>query len=160
MIRDRAGSADKQSTAFRQETPHPLTLPCQDWTVAIPPSTSVTGLPSITSGSCRFFGAVADGRVYTGCNIEHSVYSLTMCAERVAIFKAVSEGARGFVKIAVVADYDRVTPPCGCCRQSLWEFAGPGTKIILANLVGQIRLCDIEDLLPLPFDASFLEETR
>jgi len=104
--------------------------------------------------------ATADGRVYTGCNIEHSVYSLTMCAERVAIFKAVSEGARGFVKIAVVADYDRVTPPCGCCRQSLWEFAGPGTKIVLANLAGEIRLCDIEDLLPLPFDASFLEDGR
>src|SRR5919205_20910 len=74
----------------------------------------------------------ADGRVYTGCNIEHSVYSLTMCAERVAIFKAVSEGARGFLKIAIVADSESVTPPCGCCRQSLWEFAGPGTKIILA----------------------------
>src|ERR1043165_8374276 len=70
----------------------------------------------------------SDGRVYTGCNIEQPVYSLTMCAERVAIFKAVSEGAREFVKIAVVADFETVTPPCGCCRQSLWEFAGPGTK--------------------------------
>lgn len=104
--------------------------------------------------------ATADGRVYTGCNIEHAVYSLTMCAERVAIFKAVSEGARGFVKIAVVADYDSVTPPCGCCRQSLWEFAGPGTKIILANLAGAVRRIDIEELLPLPFDASFLEDVR
>jgi len=104
--------------------------------------------------------STADGHIYTGCNIEHSVYSLTMCAERVAIFKAVSEGARSFVKIAVVADYERVTPPCGCCRQSLWEFAGPGTKIILANLAGEIRRLDIEDLLPLPFDASFLEDVR
>jgi cytidine deaminase len=104
--------------------------------------------------------ATADGRVYTGCNIEHSVYSLTMCAERVAIFKAVSEGARGFIKIAVVADYDRVTPPCGCCRQSLWEFSGPGTKIILANLAGAVRWLDLEELLPLPFDASFLEDVR
>jgi cytidine deaminase len=102
----------------------------------------------------------ADGRVYTGCNIEHSVYSLTMCAERVAIFKAVSEGARGFVKIAVVADHERLTPPCGCCRQSLWEFAGPGTKVILANLVNEVRRFDLEDLLPLPFDASFLEDVR
>lgn len=102
----------------------------------------------------------ADGRVYTGCNIEHSVYSLTMCAERVAIFKAVSEGARGFLKIAVVADSASLTPPCGCCRQSLWEFAGPGMKIILANLAGKIRICEIEELLPLPFDASFLEDVR
>ena len=100
----------------------------------------------------------ADGQVYTGCNIEHAVYSLTMCAERVAIFKAVSEGARDFVRIAVVADYESVTPPCGCCRQSLWEFAGPGTKIILANLAGEVRRFDIEELLPLPFDASFLED--
>lgn len=102
----------------------------------------------------------ADGRVYTGCNIEQSVYSLTMCAERVAIFKAVSEGAREFVKIAVVADFESVTPPCGCCRQSLWEFAGPGTRIILANLAGEARRFNIEDLLPLPFDASFLEDDR
>ena len=102
----------------------------------------------------------ADGQVYAGCNIEHAVYSLTMCAERVAIFKAVSEGARDFVRIAVVADHDRLTPPCGCCRQSLWEFAGPGTKIILANLAGEVRRFDIEELLPLPFDASFLEEVK
>ena len=102
----------------------------------------------------------SDGRVYTGCNIEQSVYSLTMCAERVAIFKAVSEGAREFVKVAVVADFETVTPPCGCCRQSLWEFAGPGTKIILANLAGEVRRFDIEELLPLPFDASFLEEVK
>ena len=102
----------------------------------------------------------ADGQIYTGCNIEHSVYSLTMCAERVAIFKAVSEGARDFVKVAVVADYERVTPPCGCCRQSLWEFAGPGTRVILANLAGEVRRFNLEDLLPLPFDASFLEDVR
>ncbi|HKQ09459.1 MAG TPA: cytidine deaminase [Blastocatellia bacterium] len=102
----------------------------------------------------------SDGRVYTGCNIEQSVYSLTMCAERVAIFKAVSEGAREFVKVAVVADFEAVTPPCGCCRQSLWEFAGPGTKVILANLAGEVRRLDIEELLPLPFDATFLEEDR
>ena len=100
----------------------------------------------------------ADGRVYTGCNIEQSVFSLTMCAERVAIFKAVSEGARDFVKVAVVADFETVTPPCGCCRQSIWEFAGSGTKIILANLAGEVRRLDIEELLPLPFDSSFIED--
>ena len=100
----------------------------------------------------------SDGRVYTGCNIEQSVFSLTMCAERVAIFKAVSEGAREFVKVAVVADFETVTPPCGCCRQSIWEFAGSGTKIILANLSGEVRSLDIEELLPLPFDGSFIED--
>ena len=99
---------------------------------------------------------IADGRIYTGCNIENSVYNLTMCAERVAIFKAVSEGARRIVKVAVVADHEKVTPPCGCCRQMMSEFAAPGMTILLANLDGEARRFKIEELLPLPFDASYL----
>ncbi|MCS6954326.1 MAG: cytidine deaminase [Bryobacterales bacterium] len=97
----------------------------------------------------------ADGRVYTGCNIENATYGLTVCAERVAVFKAVSEGARGFRRIAVVADTDRLTPPCGACRQILWEFCGDA-EVVLANLQGKTETLRLRDLLPRPFDASLL----
>ncbi|MBI3652132.1 MAG: cytidine deaminase [Acidobacteria bacterium] len=98
----------------------------------------------------------ADGRVFSGCNIENSTYSLTVCAERVAIFKAVSEGAREIVKIAVVVDTENLTPPCGCCRQMIWEFAADETTVILANLSGDVSKCEIRELLPKAFDSSFL----
>src|ERR1700690_1678167 len=64
------------------------------------------------------------GRIFTGCNVENASYGLTCCAERVAIFKAISEGERGFDAIAVVTDTDSLTPPCGACRQIIWEFCG------------------------------------
>jgi len=102
----------------------------------------------------------SDGRVFTGCNVENSTYSLSMCAERVAIFKAVSEGARELLKIAVVADSENLTPPCGCCRQMIWEFAGEETKVILANMIGDIQKFDIKELIPEPFDARFLEGVK
>ena len=98
-----------------------------------------------------------DGRVFTGCNIENSAYGLSMCAERVAIFKAVSEGAVEFVKVAVVTDSESLTPPCGCCRQMIWEFASENTEVILANLTGNVRSFEIKELLPEAFDARFLE---
>jgi cytidine deaminase len=97
----------------------------------------------------------ADGTIVTGCNIENATYGLTICAERVAMFKALSEGHRAFRRIVVVADTDAPTPPCGACRQILWEFAGD-IDVVLANLrhmTGQLRLAA---LLPLPFDARFL----
>ena len=96
-----------------------------------------------------------DGVVITGCNVENATYGLTMCAERVAIFKAVSEGHRRFRRVAVVADADKPTPPCGSCRQLLWEFGGD-LAIILANgreITGEHKL---SQLFPLPFDQSFL----
>lgn len=99
----------------------------------------------------------SDGRVYTGCNIENSTYGLTMCAERVAIFKAVSEGVREFSKVAVVADFSNPTPPCGCCRQMIWEFSGEAAEIILANLSGDVQKFQIKELFPEAFDARFLE---
>ncbi len=99
----------------------------------------------------------ADGRVFTGCNIENSTYGLTMCAERVAIFKAVSEGAQEISKIAVVADFDNPTPPCGCCRQMIWEFSSDDTEVILANLSGDVQKFAIKELFPEAFDARFLE---
>jgi len=95
------------------------------------------------------------GQVYTGCNVENATYGLTICAERVAVFKAISEGERGFDAIAVVADTDRLTPPCGACRQILWEFCGD-LEIVLANLKGQAEVQRMSALFPKPFDASFL----
>jgi cytidine deaminase len=98
----------------------------------------------------------ADGSIITGCNIENATYGLTMCAERVAMFKALSEGHRVFVRIAIVADTDAPTPPCGACRQILWEFAG-NIEIQLANLKGETVEHHLKNLLPLPFDARLLE---
>jgi cytidine deaminase len=95
------------------------------------------------------------GIVYTGCNVENATYGLTVCAERVAIFKAISEGERGFDAIAVVADTGALTPPCGACRQIIWEFCGD-VEIILANLKGQVETHRASELFPKPFDASFL----
>ena len=98
----------------------------------------------------------ADGRVITGCNIENSTYGLTMCAERVAIFKALSEGHRAFKRIAIVADTSQPTSPCGACRQMLWEFAG-NIEVILADLSDIKTTHNLKDLLPHPFDARFIE---
>jgi cytidine deaminase len=98
----------------------------------------------------------ADGLIITGANIENATYGLTMCAERIAMFKAVSEGHRSFRRIAIVADTDRPTTPCGACRQVLWEFGG-NLEVILADLqVVRVRH-QLKDLLPHPFDALFLE---
>jgi cytidine deaminase len=98
----------------------------------------------------------ADGTIVTGCNFENATYGLTMCAERVAIFKALSEGYREFRRMVVVAPPDAPTPPCGACRQVLWEFAGD-LEIILANLKGETGRHRIGELLPQPFDARLLK---
>jgi cytidine deaminase len=98
-----------------------------------------------------------DGIVVTGCNIENATYGLTICAERVAVFKALSEGHRKFRRVAVVADTDQLTPPCGACRQILWEFGG-NLEVILANLAGSEEHHHLQDLLPRPFDARLLGE--
>jgi cytidine deaminase len=97
----------------------------------------------------------ASGRIFTGCNVENATYGLTLCAERVAIFKAVSEGERKFESVAVVADTDRLTPPCGACRQILWEFCGDA-EIVMANLSGKVEIRRMKELFPEPFDSSFL----
>jgi cytidine deaminase len=95
------------------------------------------------------------GRIHTGCNVENATYGLTVCAERVAIFKAISEGARRFTRVAVVADTEKLTPPCGACRQILWEFCGD-VEIVLANLTGKTETIRLGTLFPRAFDASFL----
>jgi len=97
----------------------------------------------------------ADGTVVTGCNIENATYGLTICAERVAMFKALSEGHRMFTRIAIVADTESPTPPCGACRQILWEFGG-NLEIVLANLQEETGTHQLKNLLPLPFDARLL----
>ena len=97
-----------------------------------------------------------DGQVITGCNIENATYGLTMCAERVAMFKALSEGHRRFRRVAVVADTQAPTPPCGPCRQILWEYGGD-LEVIMANLRRETGRYQLADLLPLPFDARLLK---
>jgi len=98
-----------------------------------------------------------EGKVFTGCNVESASYGLTVCAERVAIWKALSEGERDFARLVIVADTEQLTPPCGTCRQIIWEFCKHAT-ILLANLHGQKEELHIADLLPRAFDARFLKE--
>jgi len=95
------------------------------------------------------------GRIFGGCNVENATYGLTICAERVAIFKAVSEGERGFSAISVVADTEVLTPPCGACRQLIWEFCGD-IPVSMANLKGKMEVVQMRELFPRPFDDSNL----
>ena len=97
------------------------------------------------------------GEIFTGCNVENASYGLTMCAERVAIFKAISEGVSHFTKICVVADTETLTPPCGACRQIIWEFCGD-IPVILSNLSGETETFQMSELLPKAFDAKVLEK--
>jgi cytidine deaminase len=100
------------------------------------------------------------GRIITGCNVENATYGLTICAERVAVFKAISEGLRPdeFTAVAVVADTEEPTPPCGACRQILWEFCGD-VPVILATPADVKAVLGMLELLPRPFDARFLRST-
>ena len=97
-----------------------------------------------------------DGPVITGCNVENASYSLTVCAERVALLKAISDGHHQFTRILVVADTVSPTPPCGPCRQLLWEYCGD-IDVILANLDGPSSRHRLSELLPLPFDNRLLK---
>ena len=97
----------------------------------------------------------SQGRIHTGCNVENATYGLTVCAERVAVLKAISEGARDFRRIAVAADTDPLTPPCGACRQILWEFCG-NIEIVLVNPHGETETLTLKTLFPRAYDNSFL----
>ena len=99
-----------------------------------------------------------DGTIVTGCNVESASYGLTICAERTAIVKGVSEGQTRFRRVAIVADTQELTPPCGACRQLLWEFA-PEAEVLLANLQGKVVRWTIRELLPAAFDASLLRKS-
>lgn len=96
------------------------------------------------------------GKIYTGCNVESASYGLTVCAERVAIWKAVSEGEKEFTEIAVVADTHELTPPCGVCRQIIWEFCGD-IPVVFANLKNDSEVVKMSELLPRAFDTKFLK---
>jgi cytidine deaminase len=98
----------------------------------------------------------ADGTLIGGCNIENATYGLTICAERVALVKALSDGHTLFTRIAVVADTEAPTPPCGPCRQLLWEYCGD-IEVVLGNLQRTVGRHRLSSLLPLPFDRRLLE---
>jgi cytidine deaminase len=98
----------------------------------------------------------SDGRTFTGCNIENSSYGLSLCAERIAVFKAISEGVRNLVRVAVIADAHSPVRPCGACRQVLSDILGGDAEVIMSNLKGAIEVKLVRDLLPTPFDRSFL----
>ncbi|MBS1829603.1 MAG: cytidine deaminase [Acidobacteria bacterium] len=98
----------------------------------------------------------SDGRIYSGCNIENASYGLTVCAERVAIWKALSEGVREFRRIAVVTAAESVTPPCGACRQIIWEYCGD-IPVTASNATGDRQSWEMHDLLPDAFDCAKLK---
>ena len=97
-----------------------------------------------------------DGQIIVGSNVESASYGLTVCAERVAVWNAISQGKRKIKKIAVVADTAELTPPCGVCRQIIWEFGGD-IPVVLANLMGKTETVQMKDLLPRAFDTKFLK---
>ena len=96
----------------------------------------------------------ASRKIFGGCNVENATYGLTVCAERVALFKAISEGERQFDAIAVVTDTEKLTPPCGACRQLIWEFCGDVPVVL--RLTGKIEVISMHKLFPKPFDSSKL----
>ncbi len=98
-----------------------------------------------------------DGEIFTGCNIECSSYGLTVCAERVAIWKALSEGYTNFKRLVIVADTMPLTPPCGACRQVIWDFC-PAVAVLLANLDGEKKTFRMRELYTHAFDERFLRE--
>lgn len=99
------------------------------------------------------------GGVFTGCNIENASYGLTVCAERVAIWKALSEGAHSFTHLVVVTDTDEVTPPCGACRQIIWEYAGE-VDVTMANMTHKRETVNMKELFPRAFDVSNLDKAK
>jgi cytidine deaminase len=101
----------------------------------------------------------SSGRIYLGCNVEISTYALTICAERTAIFKAISEGDRNFKAIAVVSDDPGYTPPCGACRQVLMDLAG-NIDFLMVNGKGNVKVLKMKKLLPHAFGQKNLERTR
>lgn len=97
-----------------------------------------------------------DGRIFTGCNVENASYGLTLCAERVALGNAISEGARDLVRVVVTADTATPIPPCGACRQLILELAGPDAEVVMTNLAGDRIIASSQSLLPFAFDRQYL----
>ena len=129
--------------------------PLRPWSAAAPRPAREHAVADLSHFKVGAALETEDGAIITGCNVENATYGLTMCAERVAIFKALSDGHRAFRRIVVVADTAAPTPPCGACRQILWEFGGD-LEVILANLTAVTATMQLKDLLPLPFDRRLL----
>ncbi|MDQ0160693.1 cytidine deaminase [Alkalibacillus salilacus] len=98
-----------------------------------------------------------DGEVFQGCNIENASYPVTCCGERVAIFKAVSQGVRDFEALAVMANTDRPVPPCGACRQVMSEFFEPSMPVYITNKDLEVKETTVQELLPFSFTPADLE---
>ncbi|GGA61582.1 cytidine deaminase [Ornithinibacillus halotolerans] len=98
------------------------------------------------------------GKIYTGCNIENAAYPVSLCAERVAIFKAISDGETEFVEMAVAADTDRPVPPCGSCRQVMSEFFDADMTVHLTNLDSNTMSVTVDELLPFSFQKTDMEK--
>ena len=133
-------------------------MPASDQVVRLVEAAREARLRAIAPYSNFLVGAAletSDGTIVLGCNIENASYGLTTCAERVALLKALSDGAREFTRIAVVADTPSPTPPCGPCRQLLWEYCGD-IPVVMANLTEITRTLSLAELLPLPFDRRLL----
>ena len=133
-------------------------MPASDQVVRLVEAAREARLRAIAPYSNFLVGAAletSDGTIVLGCNIENASYGLTTCAERVALLKALSDGARQFTRIAVVADTPSPTPPCGPCRQLLWEYCGD-IPVVMANLTEITRTLSLAELLPLPFDRRLL----
>ena len=99
-----------------------------------------------------------EGKIYHGCNIENASFGLTNCAERTALFKAISDGEKQFLSIAIIADTKQPVAPCGACRQVLHELCAPNMKVILANLNGQVKEVTVSELLPGAFTSEDLDD--
>ena len=98
------------------------------------------------------------GNLYTGTNVENSSFGLTNCAERTAVFKAVTEGERKFKTIVLTSDAEDFIPPCGACRQVLMEVCGPDLEVVMSNSSNEIRILKISELLPLSFNKEYLDK--
>lgn len=110
--------------------------------------------------SGAFIGAavlMSDGKVFSGCNVENASYGGTVCAERVAIWKAVSEGSKQIAEIMVISDADAPWPPCGLCRQVIAEFATEATMVYTANLTGKMKTFKFSEIFPESFTPGFLK---
>lgn len=120
---------------------------------------AIEALPRARAPYSGFFVAAAllstNGKIFTGVNIESSSYSLTICAERLAIFKAISEGETSFSDIAIVTGSGKICPPCGACRQVLWDLSND-IRVILAETENSYQIMQLSELLPQAFNNRFL----
>ena len=156
---DRRTGTDRRDDAAWQPVSIETTVPPSDSDLALLAAATDARTRAQAAYSHFQVGAAletAAGVVIGGCNIENATYGLTLCAERVALVKALSDGHSIFTRIAVVADTDAPTPPCGPCRQLLWEYCGD-IDIILGNLNGPTGRVRLSVLLPMPFDRRLLE---